>query len=152
MLAEGQRRLSGEGRGDAVTFVQGNAEALPIRGSSMQFYTIAFGIRNVPSIETALREALRVLRPGGRFLCLEFSRVEVPVLDTLYEKYSEFVVPPLGRAVAGDAEPYRYLVESIRKFPDQISFASMIEKAGFVRVQYRNLSGGIAALHSGIKA
>ncbi len=152
MLAEGRRRFSGNVADDAVRFVQGNAEALPIRSSSMQFYTIAFGIRNVPSIQTALHEAFRVLRPGGRFLCLEFSHVEVPVLDTIYEKYSDLVVPQLGRVVAGDAEPYRYLVESIRKFPDQPSFARMIEKAGFARVQYRNLSGGIAALHSGIKA
>jgi demethylmenaquinone methyltransferase/2-methoxy-6-polyprenyl-1,4-benzoquinol methylase len=152
MLDEGRRRLAVEYEKGRVQFVRGNAEALPVRAGEMHFYTIAFGIRNVPSIQDALGEAFRVLRPGGRFLCLEFSRVDVPILDSLYASYSDFVVPALGRAVAGDAEPYRYLVESIRKFPDQTSFARMIEKAGFTRVQYRNLSGGIAALHSGIKA
>lgn len=152
MLEEGRRRLSAESFGKRVRFVQGNAENLAIRSNAIQLYTIAFGIRNVPSLQSALNEAFRVLRPGGRFLCLEFSRVGVPILDDLYARYSDLVVPALGRAVAGDAEPYRYLVESIRKFPDQTAFARMIEKAGFLRVQYRNLSGGIAALHSGIKA
>jgi demethylmenaquinone methyltransferase/2-methoxy-6-polyprenyl-1,4-benzoquinol methylase len=152
MLEEGRRRLSGEGFGDRVRFVQGNAEDLAIASNSIQLYTIAFGIRNVPSLKKALDEAHRVLKPGGRFLCLEFSRVSVPILDAFYERYSDTVMPALGQLVAGDAEPYRYLVESIRKFPDQTAFARMIEQAGFVRVQYRNLSGGIAALHSGIKA
>jgi demethylmenaquinone methyltransferase / 2-methoxy-6-polyprenyl-1,4-benzoquinol methylase len=152
MLEEGRRRLAAECAAGRVQFVRGNAETLPVRANEMHFYTIAFGIRNVPSIQSALNEAYRVLRPGGRFLCLEFSRVDMPLLDNLYAKYSDIVVPALGRTVAGDAEPYRYLVESIRKFPDQASFARMIEKAGFVRVQYRNLSGGIAAMHSGIKA
>jgi demethylmenaquinone methyltransferase/2-methoxy-6-polyprenyl-1,4-benzoquinol methylase len=152
MIEEGRRRLEGKEIADRIRFVQGNAERLPFRNSTFQFYTIAFGIRNVPSIQSALNEAFRVLKPGGRFLSLEFSRVEVPVLDALYRQYSDIAVPALGRVVAGDAEPYRYLVESIVNFPDQRRFASMISAAGFVRVNYRNLSGGIAAMHSGLKA
>jgi len=152
MMAEGKRRLSAASLAHGVEFVQGNAECLPVKTSAVHFYTIAFGIRNVPSIQAALNEAFRVLKPGGRFLCLEFSRVSVPVLDSLYERYSEHVVPVLGRIVAGDAEPYRYLVESIRKFPPQQAFAGMIQDAGFTQVKFRNLTGGIAAMHSGIKA
>jgi demethylmenaquinone methyltransferase/2-methoxy-6-polyprenyl-1,4-benzoquinol methylase len=152
MMEEGRRHLGGAEALGSVCFVEGNAERLPFRNSAFQFYTIAFGIRNVPGIQSALNEAYRVLRPGGRFLCLEFSRVEVPILDALYRQYSEIAVPALGRVVAGDAEPYRYLVESITKFPDQRRFTRMISEAGFMRVQYRNLSGGIAAMHSGLKA
>jgi demethylmenaquinone methyltransferase/2-methoxy-6-polyprenyl-1,4-benzoquinol methylase len=113
--------------------------------------TIAFGIRNVPRIERALEEALRVLKPGGRFLCLEFSVVDVAGLDRLYEFYSFKIIPRIGKLVAGDDEPYRYLVESIARFPNQARFAAMIERAGFGKVDYRNLSGGIAAMHSGWK-
>lgn len=152
MLEEGRLRLARAEAEERAAFVQGNAEALPFRAGLFEFYTIAFGIRNVPAIQTALGEAFRVLKPGARFLCLEFSRVDVPILDAIYKRYSDALVPALGRAVAGDAEPYRYLVESIRRFPDQRRFAGMIEQAGFQRVQYRNLSGGIAAMHSGIKA
>jgi demethylmenaquinone methyltransferase/2-methoxy-6-polyprenyl-1,4-benzoquinol methylase len=112
-------------------------------------YSIAFGIRNVPRIERALAEAFRVLRLGGRFLCLEFSSVDVPGLDALYELYSFNLIPALGRAVVGDAEPYRYLVESIRRFPQPEAFAAMLRAAGFRRVSYRRMSGGIVALHSG---
>ncbi len=119
--------------------------------ASFDAYTIAFGIRNVPRIEAALAEAYRVLKRGGRFLCLEFSAVDMPMLDRVYEAYSFRVIPLLGRAVAGDAESYRYLVESIRTFPNQERFADMIRAAGFQRVSYRNFSGGIAALHSGWK-
>lgn len=151
MIEECRRRLGPKSEGN-VAFVQGNAECLPFRNGSAQYYTIAFGIRNVPAIQDALNEAFRVLTPGGRFLCLEFSRVDIPILDALYRRYSDTVVPALGRMVAGDAEPYRYLVESIRKFPDQYRLAKMIEEAGFTRVQFRNLSGGIAAMHSGVKA
>jgi demethylmenaquinone methyltransferase / 2-methoxy-6-polyprenyl-1,4-benzoquinol methylase len=152
MMEEGKRRLAIEEAEGKVDFVQGNAEMLPLRGGAADFYIIAFGIRNVPNVQAALNEAFRALKPGGRFLCLEFSRVDVPMLDALYRQYSDKVVPVLGRAVAGDAEPYRYLVESITKFPDQRRFAGMIGAAGFARVQYRNLSGGIAAMHSAIKA
>lgn len=131
-----------------LAFVRGDAQDLPFPGRSFDAYTIAFGIRNVPSIEAALSEAFRVLKPGGRFLCLEFSTVEVPLLDALYDAYSFNAIPVLGGLVAGDSASYRYLVESIRRFPDQKSFTRLIEDAGFERVRYRNLSGGIAALHS----
>jgi demethylmenaquinone methyltransferase/2-methoxy-6-polyprenyl-1,4-benzoquinol methylase len=151
MLDVGRARAEKRGLGDRVDFVAGNAEALPFEGGRFDAYTIAFGIRNVPRIEAALAEAFRVLRPGGRFLCLEFSAVDVPALDRLYDFYSFQVIPRMGRAVAGDAESYRYLVESIRRFPHQERFAAMIRGAGFSQVSYRNLSGGIAALHSGWK-
>jgi demethylmenaquinone methyltransferase/2-methoxy-6-polyprenyl-1,4-benzoquinol methylase len=134
-----------------ILFREANAEALPYPDASFDAYTIAFGIRNVPRLETALAEAFRVLKHGGRFLCLEFSAVDMPLLDRLYESYSFRVIPPLGRVVTGDADSYRYLVESIRTFPNQERFAEMIRAAGFERVTYRNFSGGIAALHSGWK-
>ena len=133
----------------AVTFVEGNAEALPFADRSFDAVTIAFGIRNVPRIEAALREAHRVLAIGGRFLCLEFSTVDVPGLDALYDFYSFNVIPALGRAVTGDAEAYRYLVESIRRFPPPESFAELMRAAGLARVSFRPLTGGIVALHSG---
>ena len=119
--------------------------------ASFDAYTIAFGIRNVPSLETALAEALRVLKHGGRFLCLEFSEVDVPMLDRLYDAYSFNAIPAIGRAVTGDEDAYRYLVELIRTFPNQERFADLIRTAGFDRVTYRNFSGGIAALHSAWK-
>ena len=127
----------------------GNAETLVFPDRAFDAYTIAFGIRNVPRIELALGEAFRVLKPGGRFLCLEFSTVDVPGLDRIYDLFSFRVIPPLGRAVTGDAEAYRYLVESIRKFPRPNAFAEMIRNAGFSRVSWQRLSGGIVALHSG---
>ena len=132
-----------------VSFIEGNAEALAFPDRSFDGYTIAFGIRNVPRIDLALKEAFRVLRPGGRFLCLEFSSVDVPGLDRLYDLFSFKVIPPLGRMVTGDAESYQYLVESIRKFPKPSAFADMIRAAGFSRVGWQTLSGGIVALHSG---
>lgn len=146
MIEAGKARAKGRG---PLSFVQGNAEALPFEDRSFDAYTIAFGIRNVTHIDTALSEAFRVLKPGGRFLCLEFSSVEMPLLDTLYDAYSFNAIPALGGLVAGDTESYRYLVESIRRFPDQERFAQMIRDAGFERVRYRNLTGGIAAIHSG---
>lgn len=151
MMQEGAARDPGLSDAGQLRFVQGNAEALPFASRRFGAYTIAFGIRNVPDKPRALREAFRVLKPGGRLLCLEFSQVAVPLLDTVYAAYSDRVIPAMGRLVAGDAEPYRYLVESIRQFPDQKTFARMIEAEGFARVQFRNLSGGIAAIHSAIK-
>ncbi len=134
-----------------IDFVEANAEALPFSDASFDAYTIAFGIRNVPRIEKALTEAFRVLKRGGRFLCLEFSKVDVPVLDKVYAAYSFNAIPALGAAIAGDREAYQYLVESIHNFPNQARFSGMIERAGFARVKHRNLSGGIAALHSAWK-
>lgn len=149
MLDVGRTRARDLGLSDRVRFVEANAERLPLADRSFDAYTIAFGIRNVPRIETALSEAYRVLRIGGRFMCLEFSSVDVPGLDALYDFYSFNVVPALGRAVVGDAEPYRYLVESIRRFPKPDRFSDMIRDVGFRRVTSEPLSGGIVALHSG---
>ncbi len=151
MLGVGRDRAAKRGLTDNVEFVEANAEDLPFDDGAFDAYTIAFGIRNVPQIDKALSEAYRVLKPGGRFLCLEFSEVDMPVLDRVYEAWSFNAIPRIGQIVAGEAEPYRYLVESIRKFPDQRNFAAMIEAAGFERVTWRNFSGGIAALHSGWK-
>ena len=150
MLNVGRQRAEERGF-DRIAFLEANAEALPLEPESFDAYTIAFGIRNVPRIEQALAEAWRVLKHGGRFLCLEFSAVDTPMLDRLYDAYSFRVIPGLGRMVTGDEESYRYLVESIRTFPNQEAFAGMIRAAGFARVHYRNYSGGIAALHSGWK-
>jgi demethylmenaquinone methyltransferase/2-methoxy-6-polyprenyl-1,4-benzoquinol methylase len=149
MLEVGRNRAAAQHLDDRVFFVEGNAEALAFGDRAFDAYTIAFGIRNVPRIDLALKEAYRVLRPGGRFLCLEFSTVDVPGLDRLYDLFSFRVIPPLGRAVTGDAESYQYLVESIRKFPRPSAFAEMIGAAGFSRVKWQSLSGGIVALHSG---
>ncbi|BCM21600.1 bifunctional demethylmenaquinone methyltransferase/2-methoxy-6-polyprenyl-1,4-benzoquinol methylase UbiE [Mesorhizobium sp. J8] len=151
MLAVGRDRAEKQGLAANTDFVEANAEALPFEDDSFDAYTIAFGIRNVPRIEVALAEAYRVLKRGGRFLCLEFSEVEMPLLDKAYEAWSFNAIPRIGKAVTGDGEPYSYLVESIRKFPNQQNFAAMITRAGFDRVTFRNYSGGIAALHSGWK-
>jgi demethylmenaquinone methyltransferase / 2-methoxy-6-polyprenyl-1,4-benzoquinol methylase len=151
MLAVGRERVIAARTGTAgnITFAEANAEALPFVDRSFDAATIAFGIRNVPRIDAALAEAYRVLNIGGRFLCLEFSAVTVPGLDTLYDLYSFSVIPALGRAVVGDGEAYRYLVESIRRFPKPPEFAAMLRAAGFARVSHRAMSGGIVALHSG---
>jgi demethylmenaquinone methyltransferase / 2-methoxy-6-polyprenyl-1,4-benzoquinol methylase len=148
MLGVGRERAAGRGAA-GVAFVAGNAEALPVATGSCDAYTIAFGIRNVPRIDAALAEARRVLKPGGRFLCLEFSHPDVPGLDALYDAYSFKVIPRLGRLVAGDEDSYRYLVESIRRFPRAPAFARMIEGAGLTRVGHRPLSGGIVQIHAG---
>lgn len=150
MLAVGRERAE-KRKLEGISFREADAMSLPFEDSSFDAYTIAFGIRNVPRLEAALSEAFRVLRHGGRFLCLEFSQVDVPLLDRIYERYSFRVIPALGRAVAGDADSYRYLVESIRTFPNQERFADLIRAAGFARASYQNFSGGIAALHSGWK-
>ncbi len=150
MVGEGVRRAEAKGE-HSIRWLTGDAQALPIPDASMDAYTIAFGIRNVTHIEKALNEARRVLKPGGRFLCLEFSRVAAPGLDALYDAYSLNVLPRLGQMVAGDADAYRYLAESIRRFPPQAKFAKMIEKAGLAQVKVRNLTGGVAAMHSAWK-
>jgi demethylmenaquinone methyltransferase/2-methoxy-6-polyprenyl-1,4-benzoquinol methylase len=147
MLAVGRERVA-KARHD-IAFIEANAEALPLPDKSFDVVTIAFGIRNVPRIDVALSEIHRVLRIGGRFLCLEFSSVDLPGLERLYDLYSFNVIPAIGRAVTGDAESYRYLVESIRKFPRPEKFADMIRAAGFRRVSHQSMTGGVAALHSG---
>jgi len=151
MLEVGRNRISAAGLQNRIACVEGNAEALPFESGSFDAYTIAFGIRNVTHIDKALAEAYRVLKPGGRFLCLEFSECQVPILDRLYDFHSFEVIPRLGKFTAGAAEPYRYLVESIRRFPKQEAFAGLVRGAGFGRVSYRNLTGGIAAIHAGWK-
>jgi len=147
MLGEGVRRAETKGE-NAIEWVCGNAETLPFPDASFDAYTIAFGIRNVTHIDVALAEARRVLKPGGRFLCLEFSKVEMPGLDAIYDAYSFKLLPKIGGWVAKDEDSYRYLAESIRKFPPQAKFAQMIGDAGLSQVKVRNLSGGIAAMHS----
>jgi demethylmenaquinone methyltransferase / 2-methoxy-6-polyprenyl-1,4-benzoquinol methylase len=149
MLEAGRDRAIDRGRLGEIAWLRGDAEALPVAGRSVDAVTIAFGLRNVTRMEAALREMRRVLRPGGRFLCLEFSRVSLPGLAQLYDLYSFNVLPRIGAVVTGDREAYQYLVESIRRFPDQQELARRMEAAGFEQVTVRNLSGGIAALHSG---
>jgi demethylmenaquinone methyltransferase/2-methoxy-6-polyprenyl-1,4-benzoquinol methylase len=149
MLEVGRERAAARRLDGAITFAEGNAEALPFADRSFDAATIAFGIRNVPRIDRALIEAHRVLKIGGKFVCLEFSSIDVPGLDRLYDFYSFNVIPALGRMVAGDAKSYRYLVESIRRFPAPQDFAAMLRVAGFARVAFQSLSGGIVALHSG---
>ena len=151
MLVEGRKRAEAETLADRLGWVTGDAMALPFKDNSFDRYTISFGIRNVTRIPDALAEARRVLRPGGRLMVLEFSQIPVPMLQWLYDRYSFNVIPVMGQVVANDRDSYQYLVESIRKFPDQETFAGMIREAGFGRVQWRNLSMGIAALHSGWK-
>ncbi len=151
MLDVGRDRAVKNGLANHTEFVEANAEKLPFEDNAFDAYTVAFGIRNVPRMDHALTEAYRVLKPGGQFLCLEFSEVDVPLLDRFYDMWSFNAIPPIGRMVTGDAESYQYLVESIRKFPNQRSFAKFIRDAGFERVDYRNMTGGIAALHTGWK-
>ncbi len=148
MLTVGRERAAARGL-EGIGFVEGNAEALPFPDRSFDAVTIAFGIRNVPRISAALAEVRRVLAIGGRFLCLEFSKVDVPGLDRLYDLYSFNVIPALGRMVTGDAEAYRYLVESIRRFPPPEAFADMLRAAGLARVSFRPMTGGVVTLHSG---
>lgn len=149
MLSVGRDRAVDRNLLDGLTWVCGNAEELPIPDRSVDRYTIAFCLRNVTHWDKAIAEAYRVLRPGGRFMCLEFSRVIVPGLREAYDAYSFNVLPKVGGMVTGNAEAYQYLVESIRKFPPQEEMAAMVEAAGFARVEVRNLSAGIAAIHSG---
>ncbi|MCA1438820.1 bifunctional demethylmenaquinone methyltransferase/2-methoxy-6-polyprenyl-1,4-benzoquinol methylase UbiE [Ensifer sp. IC4062] len=151
MLAVGAERARKKKLAPNLDFVEANAEDLPFDSNSFDAYTIAFGIRNVPRIDVALKEAYRVLKRGGRLLVLEFSEVEMPLLDRFYDAWSFNAIPKFGKLITGDDAPYQYLVESIRKFPNQRDFAAMITKAGFARVSFTNYTGGIAALHSGWK-
>ncbi len=151
MLAVGRERAEQRHLLEQLTFVEANAEALPLPDNFFDAYTIAFGIRNVPRIDLALAEAYRVLKRGGRLLCLEFSQVDVPGRDRIYDAFSFNLIPAMGRMVTGDAAPYQYLVESIRQFPDPDRFAGMIAAAGFQRARFTRLTGGIVALHSGWK-
>ncbi|MFN3937406.1 MAG: bifunctional demethylmenaquinone methyltransferase/2-methoxy-6-polyprenyl-1,4-benzoquinol methylase UbiE [Gemmobacter sp.] len=151
MLAEGRRRAEAATLAGQIDWVVGDAMALPFPDDAFDAYTISFGIRNVTRIEEALTEAFRVLRTGGRLMVLEFSRVDPPLLRWAYDRYSFSVIPAMGQAVTGDRDSYQYLVESIRRFPDQESFAAMIGAAGFRQVKWRNLTMGVAALHSGWK-
>ncbi|MCW5696057.1 MAG: bifunctional demethylmenaquinone methyltransferase/2-methoxy-6-polyprenyl-1,4-benzoquinol methylase UbiE [Bauldia sp.] len=151
MLDVGRARAADRGLARRVSFAEANAESLPFADASFDAVTIAFGIRNVPRIDAALEEMHRVLAIGGRAMVLEFSTVDIAGLDRLYDLYADLVIPQLGALVAGDAEPYRYLVESIRRFPNPDRFAGMMRAAGFDRVAWRSLSGGIVAIHSGWK-
>jgi demethylmenaquinone methyltransferase/2-methoxy-6-polyprenyl-1,4-benzoquinol methylase len=151
MLTEGQARADNANILKGIEFLCADAENLPMADNSYNVYTIAFGIRNVTHIEKVLSEAYRVLVPGGRFLCLEFSHVRNPVLARAYDAYSFNLIPKIGQLIAGDRAPYQYLVESIRKFPAQQKFADMIRAAGFEQVRYTNMSGGAVAIHSGYK-
>jgi demethylmenaquinone methyltransferase/2-methoxy-6-polyprenyl-1,4-benzoquinol methylase len=145
MIAAGREK----GSEPEMAWAVGDAQRLPLPDASAEAYVIAFGIRNVTDIPAALREARRVLKPGGRFLCLEFSRPITEALQKAYAAYSFKVIPEIGARVAGDREAYQYLVESIHRFPDQRRFAAMIGEAGFGRVDYTNFTGGVAALHTG---
>lgn len=151
MLVEGRRRADAAALGERLDWLVGDAMALPFESNSFDTYTISFGIRNVTRVEDALGEAFRVLRPGGRLMVLEFSQLPNPGLQWAYDRYSFNVIPPMGQMVANDRDSYQYLVESIRRFPDQERFADMIRTAGFEQVKYRNLTFGVAALHSGWK-
>lgn len=151
MLAVGEQRALKNGLADKLKFVEGNAEVLPFEDNSFDAYTIAFGIRNVPKMEQAIGEAFRVLKPGGKFMCLEFSEVTVPMLDKFYEQWSMNAIPKIGKAVTGDGDSYQYLVESIAKFPNQQKFADAISSQGFEKVSWRDFTGGVVAMHSGWK-
>lgn len=151
MLIEGRNRADAEDRAHQLDWMVGDAMALPFEANSFDVYTISFGIRNVTRINDALSEAYRVLRPGGRLMVLEFSQLPNPAMQWAYDRYSFNLIPKMGQVIAGDSESYQYLVESIRKFPNQERFATMIRDAGFSQVKYRNLTFGVAALHSGWK-
>ena len=151
MLQEGTKRITNSSLSSRMRWVVGDAMALPFKKNTFDIYTISFGIRNVTKIDKALSEAFRVLKPGGRIMILEFSKLPNPMMQKAYDLYSFNVIPKIGEIVAGDKDSYQYLVESIRKFPDQVSFANMMTSAGFENVKFRNLTFGVAALHSGWK-
>jgi demethylmenaquinone methyltransferase/2-methoxy-6-polyprenyl-1,4-benzoquinol methylase len=151
MLIEGRKRAEAEAMASSLDWIVGDAMSLPFDDNSFDVYTISFGIRNVTRVTDALKEAFRVLRPGGRLMVLEFSQLPNPMMQKAYDLYSFNVIPRMGKLVADDADSYQYLVESIRKFPNQDTFAAMIRDAGFGNVSYRNMTFGVAALHSGWK-
>jgi demethylmenaquinone methyltransferase/2-methoxy-6-polyprenyl-1,4-benzoquinol methylase len=151
MLSVGRDRSIDMGMGDDFDWVTGNAESLPLQDNSVDVYTIAFGLRNVTHIDDALAEAYRVLKPGGRFYCLEFSKVNEPLLAKIYDIYSFKVIPKIGKLVAKDEESYQYLVESIRKFPQQRELMRRLEAAGFQKCRFENLTFGVVAIHEGVK-
>ena len=151
MLIEGRKRAEAAHLGDSLSWVTGDAMALPFADNSFDVYTISFGIRNVTRPEKALSEAFRVLKRGGRLMVLEFSQLPNPGMQKLYDLYSFNVIPRMGKLIANDRDSYQYLVESIRKFPDQETFLGMVRAAGFENAKYRNLTMGVAALHSGWK-
>lgn len=151
MLAVGRDRSINMGFGNDFEWVTGNAESLPFEDESVDVYTIAFGLRNVTHIDTALKDALRVLKPGGRFYCLEFSKVNEPFLAKIYDEYSYRLIPKMGEIVAKDRDSYQYLVESIRKFPPQKDLQKRMEMAGFSRCRFENLTLGVVAIHEGVK-
>jgi demethylmenaquinone methyltransferase/2-methoxy-6-polyprenyl-1,4-benzoquinol methylase len=151
MLVEGRQRAEADRMAEHLDWVVGDAMALPFPANTFDVYTISFGIRNVTRVQDALNEAYRVLRPGGRLMVLEFSQLPNELMQKAYDLYSFNVIPVMGQIIAGDRDSYQYLVESIRKFPDQETFLGMIRQAGFQQAKYRNLSMGIAALHSGWK-
>ena len=151
MLQEGQHRADDKNILKGLEWLCADAESMPLPDSEFHLYTIAFGIRNVTHIDKVLSEAFRVLKPGGRFMCLEFSHVERDLLAKAYDAYSFGIIPKLGKLIAGDAAPYQYLVESIRRFHPQEKFVQMIKAAGFGQVKYTNLAGGVVAIHSGYK-
>ncbi len=150
MLLEGIKRL--DTHNADIRRICGDAENLPFADNSFDYYTISYGIRNVTHIDKALSEAYRVLKAGGKFMCLEFSHVSVPIFNKIYDRYSFHILPQMGKIFADDAASYRYLAESIRRFPHQKKFTEMINQAGFKHTHYQNLSGGITCIHSGFKA
>ena len=151
MLVEGRKRAEAEQMSDSLNWVVGDAMALPFEDSTFDVYTISFGIRNVTRPQEALNEAYRVLRPGGRLMVLEFSQLPNPMMQAAYDAYSFNVIPRLGKLIANDSDSYQYLVESIRNFPNQETFLGMVRTAGFENAKFRNMTMGVAALHSGWK-
>jgi demethylmenaquinone methyltransferase/2-methoxy-6-polyprenyl-1,4-benzoquinol methylase len=151
MLVEGRKRAEAAQMADSLDWVVGDAMSLPFADNTFDVYTISFGIRNVTRPQVALDEAYRVLKPGGRLMVLEFSQIPTPGMQWLYDRYSFNVIPAMGQMIANDRESYQYLVESIRQFPDQETFLDMVRKAGFEQAKYRNLTMGVACLHSGWK-